>query len=167
MYYLFHWGWVMHICISKLTTIGSDNGLSPGRRQAIICTNAGILLIRIPGTNFSEIHIEIHTFSFKKMHLNMSSGKWRPFWLGLNVLKLLIIPVAQALRWGFLHTERDFMVFPLMNVMSGHHCLQEVSSIFTREPVKCDQMWGFLNFPFSKLGWHSTKMLTMKLWLTR
>ena len=31
---------VMHICVSKLTIIGSENGLSPGRRQAIIWTNA-------------------------------------------------------------------------------------------------------------------------------
>ena len=30
--------------------------------------------------------IEIHTFSFKKIHLKMSSGKWRPLCLGLNVL---------------------------------------------------------------------------------
>ena len=33
------------ICVYKLTMIGSDNGMSPGRRQAIIWTNAGILLI--------------------------------------------------------------------------------------------------------------------------
>ena len=49
----------MHICINKLTIIGSDNGLSPGRRQAIIWTNDGILLIGPLGTNFSEILIEI------------------------------------------------------------------------------------------------------------
>ena len=48
-----HWGRVTHICVSKLTTIGSDNGLSPGQRQAIIWTNAGILLIRPSGANFS------------------------------------------------------------------------------------------------------------------
>ena len=47
----------------------------------------GILLIEPLGTNFSEISIEIHTFSFKEMHLKMSSGKWRPFCLGLNVLR--------------------------------------------------------------------------------
>ena len=35
-----------------------------GRRQAIIWTNAGILLIGPLGTNFSEILIEIHIFSF-------------------------------------------------------------------------------------------------------
>ena len=61
--------------LSKLTIIDSDNGLSPGRRQAIIWTNAGILLIGTLGTNFSEILGEIYTFSFKKMHLKMSSVK--------------------------------------------------------------------------------------------
>ena len=85
---LTHWGWVTHICVSKQTTIGSDNGLSPGRRQAIIWTNAGILLIGTLGTNFSEILIEIRIFSFKKMGLNVSSAIWWPFCLGLNVLKL-------------------------------------------------------------------------------
>ena len=64
--HLTHWGRVTHICVNKLTTIGSDNGLSPGRRQAIIWTNVGILLIRTLGTNFSEISSEIHAFSFKK-----------------------------------------------------------------------------------------------------
>ena len=83
-----HCGRVTHICVVKLTIIGSDNGLSPGRRQAIIWTNAGILLIGPLGTNFIEILIGIQTFSFKKMHLKMSSAKWRPFGLGLNVLRL-------------------------------------------------------------------------------
>ena len=84
---LTHWGRVTHICDSELIIIGSDNGLSPGRRQAIIWANAGILLIGPLGTNFSEIVIELYRFSFKKIHLKMSSGKWRPSCLGLNVLK--------------------------------------------------------------------------------
>ena len=83
---LTHWGRVTHICVGNLTIIGPDNGLSPGRRQAIIWSNAGILLIGAWGTNFSEILIGIHTFSFNKMRLKMSSAKWRPFCLGLNVL---------------------------------------------------------------------------------
>ena len=83
---LTHWGQVTHICVDNLTIIGSDNGLSPGRRQAIICTNAGILLIGPLGTNFSEILIQIQTFSLRKMHLKMSSAKWRQFRLDLNVL---------------------------------------------------------------------------------
>ena len=85
---LTHWGRVTHICVSKLTTIGSDNGLAPHRHQAIIWTNAGILLIGPLRTNFIEIFIEIYIFSFKKMHLKLSSVKRRPFCLGLNVLMI-------------------------------------------------------------------------------
>ena len=81
-----HWGRVTHICVGKLTIISSDNGLSPGRRQAIIRTNAGILLIEPLGTKFSEILIGMQIFSFKKMRLKMSSAKRQPFCLGLNVL---------------------------------------------------------------------------------
>ena len=36
-----HWGWVTHIYVSKLTSIVSNNGLSPVRRQANMQTNAG------------------------------------------------------------------------------------------------------------------------------
>ena len=82
---LTRWGRVTHICVSNLT-VGSDNGLSPGPREAIIWTNTGILLIGPFGTNFSEISIEVLTFSIKKMRLKVSSMKRRPFCLGLNVL---------------------------------------------------------------------------------
>ena len=69
---LTHWGPETHICVSKLTIIGSDNGLLSDRRQAIIWTNDGILLIGPLGTNFNEILTAIHTFLLKKMHLKMS-----------------------------------------------------------------------------------------------
>ena len=77
------WGRVEHICISNLTIIGSDNGLSPGRRQAIIWTNDGILLIGPMGINFSEILIEIHTFfiqgnAFENDVCKMVSISFRP-----------------------------------------------------------------------------------------
>ena len=62
---LTHWGRVTHICVGNLTIIVSDNGLSPGRRQAIIWTSAGILLIGHLRTNFSEILTEILAFSLK------------------------------------------------------------------------------------------------------
>ena len=79
--YLFHhffltlWGWVMHLCVGDLITIGSDNGLSPDRRQAIIWNNAGILSTVSLGTNFSEISVAILAFSFKKMWLKVSRAK--------------------------------------------------------------------------------------------
>ena len=87
---LTHWGRVTHICVVKLTIIGSDNGLSPGRRQAIIWTNTGILLIGPLGTNFG-----IQTSSFKKMHSKMSSAKRRPFCLGLNMLRGVVSLVTR------------------------------------------------------------------------
>ena len=74
-----------HICIGNLTIIGSDNGLPPGRHQAIIWNNAAIFLIGPLGTNFNEIVIEILKFSFKKTLMKVASAKWRPFCLGLNV----------------------------------------------------------------------------------
>ena len=99
---LTHWGRVTHICVSKLTIIGSDDGLSPGRPQAIIWTNAGILLIRTLGTNFSEILGEIHSFSFSEMHLKMSSAKWRLFGLGLNELRARDFVIRISHHWMLL-----------------------------------------------------------------
>ena len=103
---LAHWGRVTHMCVSKLTTIGSDNGLSPDRRQAIIWTNAGILLIGPLETKFNEILIKFHTSSFKKMHLKLSSGNCRPFCLGLNVLTMI------STLWNVVH------VYNTLNVAS-------------------------------------------------
>ena len=64
--FLTHWGKVTHICVGNLTIIGSDNGLSPSHHGAIIWSNAEIILTGPLGKIFSEILIEIHTFSFKK-----------------------------------------------------------------------------------------------------
>ena len=66
-----------HICVSNLTIIGSDNGLSPGRRQAIIWTNAGLLLIGPLETNFSEILI-IQENAFESVVCEMASILSRP-----------------------------------------------------------------------------------------
>ena len=106
---LTHWGRVTHICVSELPFIGSDNGLSPGRRQAIIWTNDGILLIGSLGTNFSQILIKMYTFSFKKMHRKMSCGKWRPSCLGLNVLtcSYRIDPVQHSKYYGCWYPGSD------------------------------------------------------------
>ena len=114
---LTHWGRVTHIGVSKLTIIVSDNGLSPGRRQAIIWTNAGILLNRPLGTSFNEILIEILTFSFIKMRFKVSSAKWRPFCLGLNVLIawLCTWPWHQQ-PWYYIYINMELFVFHGVNV---------------------------------------------------
>ena len=134
-----HWGRVTHICVSKLTTIGSDNGLSPGRHQAIIWTNDGILLIRTLGTNFSEILSKIHSFSFKKMHLKMSSAKWRLFSLGLN--ELMVLP----------YNKNDFMDH-IISCLEGHWSIHTKGVILINSliPGKCGCN---LKLVISKLIW--------------
>ena len=106
---LTHWGRATHICVGKLAIIGSDNGLSPDRRQAIIWTNAGLLLIGPLRRNFSEILIKILTFSFKKMRSKVSSAKLRPFCLGLNVIIEAMVNNHQrrcvAFTWAKFHRK--------------------------------------------------------------
>ena len=110
---LTHWGRVMHICVGNLTNIGSDNGLSPGRCQAIIWSrdrsNAGILLLGLVGTNFSETWIQIQIFSLKKIRLTMSSAKYQPFCVSLNVLtNWRRDKMATILQTMFLNTLREW-----------------------------------------------------------
>ena len=101
----------MYICVGNLTIIGSDNGLLPGWRQAITWTNVGILLIGPLEKYFSEMLIDIHTFLFKKIHLKVSSGKWQPFCLCLNVLNIIK-------KWSENMTKIKFcQMLPLY-----HHC---------------------------------------------
>ena len=128
---LTHWGRVTHICVSKLTIIGSDNCLSPERRQTNIWTNAGILLIGTLGTNFTENLSELHTFSFTKMHLKTSSAKRRPFYLGLIMLNGLKAQYCSSLsRWLSAHIveNRLFILLnyvftlPLPNVWENISC---------------------------------------------
>ena len=92
-----------YIYVSKLTIISSENYLSPGRRKAIIWTNHLILLMRTIGTNFSETLNKILTFSFKKMHLKMSSAQWRQFYLGFNVLINTLWPARPSELLGEYH----------------------------------------------------------------
>ena len=128
----------MHICISKITIIGSDNGLSPGRRQAIIWTSVGILLIGPLGTNFSAILIEIYTFSFKKMHFKMSSGKWRPFRLGLNVLIQLEII--------YLHFHSNLPPANELKIQKDHYWNVHVSyNMFSEKSHFKSEKWLIFN----------------------
>ena len=124
-----------HICISKQTIIGSDNGLSPGRRQAIIWTNAGILLIGPLGTNFSEISIKIVIFSLTKMCLKVSSPKWRPVCLGLNVLINMSIIMwhvkGSCFLLGFLSSPlAPLNTYTLLNKVRTTWALLNIPTVF-------------------------------------
>ena len=102
--FLFYPGWVWGccLCFPGYQQLHGFYFVLPGRHQAIIWTNAGILLIGPLGANVNEIFIEIHAFSFKKMHLKMSSANWRQFCLGLNVLSRLPIRRHGDIKGGTL-----------------------------------------------------------------
>ena len=130
--------------VSKLTIVGSDSGLSPGRHLAIIWANDGILLIGTLGANLSDILIEIHTFSLKKIHLKMSSAKWWLLGLGRNVL-IIHLPLVPH-RW-----TRSSLIQTMASSHYLNQCLTSLQShpkeqISTKN-IKIDQ------FPLTI--WHS------------
>ena len=83
---LIDWGRVTHICVGNLAIIGSDNCLSPGRRHAIIWTDAGILLIGPSETDFNEILIKIIHFHSRKFiwKCPLIARFMRPTWAHLG-----------------------------------------------------------------------------------
>ena len=141
---LTHWGRVTHICVDNLTIIGSYNGLSPGWHQAIIWTNAGILLIGPLGKNFNEILIEMHTFSFKKMHLKMLSGKRRPFCLGLNVLTP---PLSFRREIHLHHRCRETMKKCKFDMLYGFMMTSSNENIYRVTGHLCGEFTGPGEFP--------------------
>ena len=143
-----------HICVSDLTSIGSDNGLSPGRRQAIIRTNVGILLIRPLGTNFSEFLVEILIFSFKKMRLKVSSAKRRPFCLGLNELTV-------RARMSFRINATEYMVACLLLTVDWNHARHVLLFTYTKYNTQthCIDMWLIDTYDLSKQTWIWNKNL--------
>ena len=172
---LTHWGRVTHICVSKLTIIASDNGLSPGWRQAIIWTSAGISLIRTIGTNFSEILIELITFLLKKMRLKVSSAKWRPCCLGLNMLThwLLVTVVAilyksviskHMLRNKFMSASCEIALrWMPQNTFDDNSTLVEVTAGYCQETSHyLSQCWTrfVLSYGITRPQWVTKKIFT-------
>ena len=131
-------------------------GLSPGRRQAIIWTNAGILLIGPLGTNFSEVLIEIHIFSFKKMRLKVSSAKWRPFCFGLNVLKTLITYDKLSSRL-YVHITLRQDVTWFMKLLYVH--ITPSISLLFYECVKAWFVWIWNLSCTTSLGWRHMRVI--------
>ena len=90
-----------YICVTNLGHLWLDNGLSPGRCQAIFWTNTGILSIGLLGTNSSAIFIEIYMFSFIKIIFENVVRKLGAIFPGLNVLKPL---------WGVVFLGRSHFI---------------------------------------------------------
>ena len=149
-----------------LINIGSDNGLSPGRCQAIIWTNPGILVIRPSGTNFSEFLIVIHIFSFNKMHLKMWSGKWRPFCICFNVLSpgvgcllwvqclVCVLPYIQML---YCNTDGIIFAFPItapgcMIKPRTDQLIRDMGELCVLLPCNANRQLAVLQLCMSELG---------------
>ena len=99
------------ICVNKLSNIGS---MTPGRRQAIISTITGILLV---GPNFSWILIEVHISPvIIQENTFKMSVKWRPFCLGLNVIK----PLYMRLNWYSTKCQAQGSPFSIVKVLPDH-----------------------------------------------
>ena len=114
----------MHICVSKLTIIGSDNGLSPGRGQAIAWTNPGILLTQTLWTNFSETLSEFHSFSFK-----------------VNAFENVVCEMASVLYWP------QWVKLETVQTMCRCNYEREYCNPTTfRTSWKCTALWGDLNW---------------------
>ena len=123
---LTHWDRVTHICVGKKIIIGSDKGLPPDWRQAIIWANAGLLSMEPLRTYFIENLIKIQPFSLKKMHVKMLSAKWHPSCLGLNVLTrrpledvvVMLCVISEHMLWAFLVKLHRWKQQNIFNVKS-------------------------------------------------
>ena len=154
---LTHWGRVMHICVSKLNIIASDNGLSPGQHQAIIWTNAGILLIKPSGTNFSEILIRIQIFSFTKNVLENVVCKMAFILCRSQCVKssvsMVFIDLDNALSNYWIHNNRT-NIFHFKNMKHSppaHKLSQQLTWLYS---FKCNpKSWKTLILMLKKTLW--------------
>ena len=148
----------MNICLRDLTIIGSHNGLLPVWRQAIIWTNTELLSIGPLRTNFSEILIEIRTFSFKKMYMKMLSGKWRPFCLGLNVLNWFTHNCCHLLssrnRWWQILRKHGVKLLPLstLGLIQRIQFIHSWTKVYRIVWVSCKTHSKLNFFEFLELG---------------
>ena len=89
---LTHWGRVTHMRVSKLTIIGSDNGLSDPKLE--YCWFEPWEQTSVKSLS------KFMYFHSRKCICKMLSGKWRPSCFGLNVLNALSdMPWILKLRW--------------------------------------------------------------------
>ena len=110
-----------HICVSNLNIVGSDNGLSPDRRQAITWTKDDFLTIGALGTNFSENWIEIRTFSLK------------------NAFENVVCEMAAIL-------SRRRCIYGVWKLLSKNYCYISQGPMSLSNPIRChfvicDQYW--------------------------
>ena len=120
-----------HICVGDLTIIGLDNGLSPGRHQAIIWTNDGIFLIEAIWKNFNEILVEIHSRKcIWKCH--MENGG-----LFVSASRIFKRPRGQRVEVGTLQEHYSYVI---MSAMASQ--ITGVSIVYWNV---CKDQWKYQN----------------------
>ena len=96
---LTHWGRVTHVYVKK----ASPWLVQIRACQSVILANAGLFLM-VPETNLSKIRIKIQQISLTEMNLKMTSAKWRPLCLGLNVIW------TQIIKWCAFQTFYSILI---------------------------------------------------------
>ena len=154
---LTHSGRVTHICVAKLTIIGSDNGLSPRRCQAINSTNAAILIIVSLGTNFSEILNEIKASLLKEICLKMSAAKCCPFRVDLNVFTR----ESHEYVYGMRECKGTWSKMHLRGEIKGNKNMVLYTSL-----VEFNFLWQNMRIRicFSSIHRQNTRPLSVKFW---
>ena len=155
--------WLTHLPQCRIyapvnrVSIGSDNGLSPIRRQSIILTNAGLLSIGPLRTNVIEILIKIQNFSFTKMHLKITSAKRRPFYPGGDELKgcyndTLSVPILRTsiACHGYVYIGGNYH-----EILTLEHHSSRFNDVFffnfPHAPRSWCLFWQALLFPYTEL----------------
>ena len=123
-------GRVTPICVGKPAIIGSDNGLSLGQSQAFIWPNAGILLIGNLGINFTEILIEILTFSFKKNALENVFCEMASILSGPQCVKpsaaTLMINARLIYIYIYIYVGKVMVIYQVQDIRSHSYTLREI-----------------------------------------
>ena len=124
--------WRIYVSVNQQSLV-QTKGLSPDWRQAIIWTKAGILFISPLETNVNGIVVAIHAFSFNKMHLDMSSGNWRPFCFGLNVVSVTCstLQVSFPYVWLYIDILGWHLFSIIIHVLVYIHTHHTICSIWT------------------------------------
>ena len=99
---LINWGRVTHICVSKINHHWSREWFVAWSAPSHYLNQCWIIVHWNLKNKLQWNLNKICTFTFKKMHLKMSSVKWRPFCLGLNMLRT-IIQRQQTAKYNHVH----------------------------------------------------------------
>ena len=103
---IFEAGWRIYVPLKRVI-VGSGNGLSPVRRQAITRTNGELLPIGPLGTKFNEILVagNVYYIYFPKEQRYV---RWRELWMMVNQLWQII---------GLLFSEWHTVKFEIFRVI--------------------------------------------------